>query len=392
MASFTLDWIQLAAIVGALQGLILTAVLAAQRTNRTANRLLATFMATMTIYLAAGPYYTAGLIRVYPHFFAISYHTVWMFGPLVYLYARAASDRSWRVTTKTFVHFVPVTITTMVTLPIYLMSGPEKIATWERWSVTGVTGVLAYLDPFKYVSGIAYSAATALYLLRHRRHIEHSYSNIERVNLRWLFWLTGATGAIWVLVTGLKVAQVSTAIRDGHVAIALALLVYGIGHMGLRQPEVSRYDTAEPPLGRREVEPAAAVTTAKSPAPRYERSGLGDAEAIKLRESLLGMMERDQPWKESELTLADLATRLNSTPHKLSEVLNSEMKQTFYDFVNGYRVREVQRRIRAGEARSLKMLALAMDSGFASKSAFNEAFKRHTSQTPSAFRQTAGAR
>ena len=68
-----------------------------------------------------------------------------------------------------------------------------------------------------------------------------------------------------------------------------------------------------------------------------------------------------------------------------------EVGQTFYDFVNGYRVREVQRRIKAGEARALKMLALAMDAGFASKSTFNQAFKKHTSQTPSDFRQAVGA-
>jgi AraC-like DNA-binding protein len=96
-------------------------------------------------------------------------------------------------------------------------------------------------------------------------------------------------------------------------------------------------------------------------------------------------MDREQPWKNSELMLPDLAARVNSTPHKLSEVLNAQIGQTFYDFVNGYRVRDVQRRIKAGEARSRKMLALAMDAGFASKSTFNEVFKRHTQQTPSAF-------
>jgi AraC-like DNA-binding protein len=53
-------------------------------------------------------------------------------------------------------------------------------------------------------------------------------------------------------------------------------------------------------------------------------------------------------------------------------------------------VREVQRRIQAGEARRLKMLALALDAGFASKSTFNEAFKKHTNRTPSGFRQAVG--
>jgi AraC-like DNA-binding protein len=391
MPGLTLDWVQLAAIVGALQGLVLTAVLAGQRTNRTANRLLAMLIGTMTVYLAAAPYYKAGLIRVYPHFFAVNYHTTWVFGPLMYLYALAASDRSWRFTRRHLLHFVPVAITIVAAVPLYMMSGAEKIATYERWSVQGITGPLAYLDPFKYVSGVMYSAATALYLVRHRRDVEQSYSNTKRVNLRWLLWLCAGTGGIWVMVTALKITHVSIAVRDGNVAVTMALLVYSIGYMGLRQPEVFRYVTAEDPVPAREATPAASPSEQETSTGRYERSGLGDVEAVQLKASLLRLMEGEQPWKESELTLADLADRLHSTPHKLSEVLNSQMSQTFYDFVNGYRVREVQRRIKAGEARSLKMLALAMDAGFASKSTFNEVFKRHTSQTPSAFRQTVGA-
>lgn len=391
MANLTGDWIQVAEIVGAVQGLVLAAVLADQRTNRAANRLLAALMATMAIYLAAGPYYRAGLVRVHPHFFAVSYQTPWVFGPLVYLYARAASDRSWRFTRKALLHFVPVTITTIAMMPVYLMSGREKIATWERWSVEGVTGIVAYLDPAKYALGIAYSAATTLYLVRHRRDVEHGYSNVERVNLRWLFRLSAATGAIWVLVTSLKIAQVSIAMRDDHVAIAMALLVYGIGYMGLKQPEVFRFETAESPVQEPKVASVSSAADSETSVPRHERARLGDSEAVELKEALVRLMESEQPWKESELTLPDLASRLNSTPHKVSAVLNAEMQQTFYDFVNGYRVREVQRRIRAGDARSLKMLALAMDAGFASKSAFNEVFKKHTSQTPSAFRQAVGA-
>ena len=53
----------------------------------------------------------------------------------------------------------------------------------------------------------------------------------------------------------------------------------------------------------------------------------------------------------TDAALGVLAERLGTTPHKLSEVLNAELGQTFYDFVNGYRVRDVQRRIDAGDAR-----------------------------------------
>ncbi len=65
-------------------------------------------------------------------------------------------------------------------------------------------------------------------------------------------------------------------------------------------------------------------------------------------------------------------------------------ERLFYDFLNSYRVREVQRRIAAGDARALKILSPALDAGFASKSTFNQVFKKHTNQTPSDFRQALG--
>jgi len=204
---------------------------------------------------------------------------------------------------------------------------------------------------------------------------------------------------------------------DDVVSLAVVVLVYGIGYMGLRQPEVFRYETAEHPVAAPPAVAPAAAAASAPPAPpalstamavpvgayappsgsppeaaaRYERSSLSEPEAARLRTALLALMEAERPWQNSELTLADLAASLRTTPHKLSEVLNGEIGQTFYDFVNGYRVREVQRRIAAGDARHLKMLALAMDAGFASKSTFNDAFKKHTSLTPSAFRQTVDA-
>ncbi len=394
MASLTLDWIQLAALVGAVQGLFLAGAIAAQRNNKTANRLLSVLVASFTIYLASSVYFATGMIYRYPHFFGIGYQTPWIFGPLVYLYAVAASDRSWRFTTRSVIHFVPVLVMVLFASPYYMMSGAEKIAAYERWRVGNIPMPIKALDPLKYVSGIGYTLATVLYLRRHRRRIEDSYSNTARVNLIWLLWLAGAAGAIWLLATTLRVANVSTGLRDEHISLAMALLVYAIGYLGLRQPEVFRYETAEfripaRPTADLVLEPPAADEPEVS---RYERSGLGDQEATRLKESLIVLMDDEQPWKDSELTLADLAMRLETTPHKLSEVLNAEVGQTFYDFVNGYRVREVQRRIRAGEARTLKMLALALDAGFASKSTFNQAFKKHTSQTPSDFRQAVARR
>jgi AraC-like DNA-binding protein len=223
---------------------------------------------------------------------------------------------------------------------------------------------------------------TLLFLNRHRQRVKDSYSFLERVNLRWLLWLGGSAAAIWLLAVVFQVMQ-STGISrfergDDIITLAVAILVYGIGYMGLRQPEIFRFESSDP-----------AAPASEAGSPRYERSGLSDAEASSLKDALLAVMDEQRPWENSELTLADLAALLSTTPHKVSEVLNGRLGQTFYDFVNGYRVREVQRRMARDKARAPTLLALAMDAGFASKSTFNEAFKKHTGQTPSQYRQAA---
>lgn len=400
MTSLTLDWLHVIVLLGAIQGVFLAGALATKKNNRTANRLLAAAMLVFSISLATSVYHAAGLERVYPHLFGLAYPMPFLYGPLIYLYAVAAADRSRRFTWRDTLHFVPFLATVLAGLPIYAMSGTEKLAFYQNLLVGGDRPLLLVIaDPLKFVSGITYSVLTILFLRRHRERVKDSYSSTERVNLRWLLWLGAAAAAIWALATTFEVLEFTSIGRiaraDDFVSLAVACLVYAIGYMGLRQPEIFRYATAEHPIPttrvdappvRPEVEPAAETDAA-----RYERSGLTLPEARRLKGDLLAAMDKQRPWKDSELTLADLAALLNTTPHKLSEVLNSQIKETFYDFVNGYRVREVQRRIAAGEGRALKILSLALDAGFASKSTFNQVFKKHTSQTPSDFRQALGA-
>jgi AraC-like DNA-binding protein len=402
MPPLTLDLLQLVVLLGAVQGVILATALAARRSNRTANRLLAALMIAFAIYLATLVYHSTELPSRWPHFFGFGYPMPFVFGPLVYLYAVAAADRSWRMRPMHWLHFLPFAIVVAGGIPIYMLGAEAKLETMRRLLGGDITLLMKIETPFRYLSGLGYGAATILFLRMHRSRIEHSYSSIERVNLRWLLWLGASAAGIWVMATAFVLADYKGG--DTFISLAVAALVCAIGYMGLRQPEILRFETAEFPVVRPAApvgQPAPAAPVAEvaeapaaessDPTARYERSGLSPGEAKRVKERLVAAMDADRPWTDSELTLADLADRLKTTPHKLSEVLNSEVGETFYDFVNGFRVREVQRRITAGEARTRKMLSLALDAGFASKSTFNQVFKKHTGQTPSDFRQTAGS-
>ena len=390
----TVDWIHLVALVGAVQGFLVAGALVAHRTNRTANRLLAALVVTFTISLIQEVYYSAGLVRVYPHFFGISYPLPWVFGPLAYLYAVCASDGSRRLRARDAAHFAPLIVVLIAGAPIYWMSGADKIALFDRLQSGDAPTIIRLLEPSKYVSGSVYSLLTIAHLRQHRRRIRNSYSSTERVNLLWLLWLSAAAAAIWLLAIAVDVASTLPFPMSSHpddlVSFAVVLLVYAIGYMGLRQPEIFRYDGPVAPTPSETDPPSIDQAEPAAPAERYERSGLRDSEAGALKAALITLMTREHPYRNPDLTLPDLAERLGTTPHKLSEVLNAELSQTFYDFVNSYRVEDVRRRLAKADSRNQNLLTLAMDAGFASKSTFNQVFKKQTGQTPSAYRQTAG--
>lgn len=406
MTTITLDWLHIVALLGALQGLFLAGVLWIRQRNRTANRVLAVTMLAFTISLLTSVYHAARLERVFPHFFGAAYPMPLVFGPLVYLYAVTASDSSRRLTWRDALHFVPFVLVILASLNVYLMSGSEKLAFYDAILRGEDPGIIPIVDPLKLVSGVTYATVTLLFLRRHRQRIKHNYSSLEQVNLKWLVRLAAAGAAIWCVAVAnefLPFLQ-GPALNRGEdiITLAIALLVYAIGYMALRQSEIYRFDTAEYPVPLVPVAaaptmppvlenppptlPAAMSAAVRESGERYARSGLSDREAAALKKSLLAAMDEKRPWRDADLTLADLSQMLNTTPHKLSEVLNAQLQQTFYDFVNGYRVRDVQRRIGSDEARNLTILSLALEAGFASKSTFNDVFKRHTGKTPSEYR------
>ena len=400
MPPITLDWLHIAALLGAVQGVFLAVILATQRRNQTANRLLAVVMIAFSIHLASTVYYANALVERFPQFFGVSYPLPLLYGPAVYLYAVTASDRDRTLRWRDGLHFVPFAAVVLASMPIYLMSGPEKV-TFLSDLQRGIAPLhIKVSDPLKFVSGVGYTIATLVFLRRHVRRVKESYSSVERVNLQWLVRLAVASAAIWALATTFAmIEQVDHPLirrADDIVSLSIAVFVYAVGYMALRQPEIFNF-AAEPhapspaPSLPPEPEVGKPIALVETAAARYERSGLSDREAAALKAALVNAMEEQRLYRNSDLTLADLAEELGTTPHKVSEVLNSQLDQTFYDFVNSYRVKDVQRRIADDQAKNLTILALAMDAGFSSKSTFNHVFRQHTGRTPSAYRQSLSA-
>lgn len=128
-------------------------------------------------------------------------------------------------------------------------------------------------------------------------------------------------------------------------------------------------------------------TREEAPQPKYSKSGLSQDDLLHYQEKLLTLMEEQSPHRESGLTLDQLAGQVGLSPHNLSEVINRGLDLNFFDFVNRYRVKQVQKNLLDPEKTQFTVLALSLDAGFASKSTFNSIFKKHTGLSPTSWRK-----
>jgi ligand-binding sensor domain-containing protein/AraC-like DNA-binding protein len=127
-------------------------------------------------------------------------------------------------------------------------------------------------------------------------------------------------------------------------------------------------------------------------AAKYLLSNLASAQAAAYQKKLSECMRNDKPYLDPELTLAMLADKLSLPAKHLSQIINEYFGQNFNDFVNAYRIRAAIAMLSAAKTREDKLLKIAFESGFNSKSAFNAAFKKNTGFSPSEFRQRLAAK
>ena len=98
-------------------------------------------------------------------------------------------------------------------------------------------------------------------------------------------------------------------------------------------------------------------------------------------------MKNDKPFLDPALCLSDLASKLSIPPHHLSQVLNTCFNQNFFDFINSYRIKESKELLSIQAPIKKTILEIIYETGFNSKSVFNNAFKKYTGMTPSQFRK-----
>jgi AraC-like DNA-binding protein len=111
-------------------------------------------------------------------------------------------------------------------------------------------------------------------------------------------------------------------------------------------------------------------------------------ELFRLRDRMEQLMKEEKLYQEPELTLGDLAKKLQTNSSVLSRVINQCFMLNFNDYINKYRVEDVIAKMSNPKFSNQTLLSIAFDAGFNSKSTFNRAFLKFKETTPRYYYQS----
>lgn len=100
------------------------------------------------------------------------------------------------------------------------------------------------------------------------------------------------------------------------------------------------------------------------------------------------LIQEEKLFENPELTLTDVAKKLDTNAAVISKTINQGFQMNFNDCINNYRIEAVKNRFADGEHKKSTLLGIAFDSGFNSKATFNRAFKKNTGKTPKEYIET----
>ncbi len=244
------------------------------------------------------------------------------------------------------------------------------------------------------LQALSYMAVTIWRLRRYTREIEQVFSNLEKIKLNWLRNVTfmGTSGWLFFLIEYVLLLTGKYMAGPFNFSnLVGAIYVYALGYLGLSKSEIFAAPMIRASISQ--LPPSEDTNSSLPPVKvsKYEKSGLTETKAKQYLTALQQLMESEKPYLNSELTLLQLAEMLVISPHNLSEIINTRQQQNFFDFVNSYRVEKARRDLIDPTKQHLKILSIAFEAGFNSKTAFNTIFKKFTNLTPSEYRQRFGS-
>jgi len=384
-----LDILKLLSLLIVFVSLLLAAFLLAMRSkNYLSNVLLAMFLIVSAVDSDSnflGNY-------IYPNYPALGLllsSLVFLKLPFLYLYLVSFIYANFKLKWKHLLHAIPFIIDILVFVPrFYSQDLAGQFAFFEADDAAPRRIIEVQISYILIHSQITvYLVAMFVLVNRYRRLLLENYSNASLLNYKWLFQflIVFSTTSIMAslknlfLFFGSEEAFFYSMLITSLIAMSYIIWIV---FKTITQPELFRGIDSKLQL----------VTTMVNDNSLAEKDNLNAKIELpaKFNEKVHlvnDYMTENEPFLDPSLTIYDLAKQITMPVKELSLLINHDLNQHFFDFVNGFRIRKAMEILSDPKRKELTVLEVLYDVGFNSKSSFNTAFKKYTRLTPTEYRK-----
>ncbi|QOG01724.1 AraC family transcriptional regulator [Flavobacterium sp. MDT1-60] len=346
--------------------------------NKLANRLFAWFFIFSAIDLSG--FFIDAVTRTQLNW-EIFRSTACLFGmPLFYLFVLAVCYSDFKLQWKHLVHLLPFVVVNLVFIPrIYLNLETDRGSFASTLNQLPEIYFIQILIEFQY---IYYIVSVFLILKKYREIYLENYANPSTATYKWLFQIT-CVFLIAHSIVALKNVLRYSGFREiflwanvlvGSIALFITcwFIMKALNHPELFRGVNSKLKLAKDFLPEVEEEIKATVV----------QDDLISSQISTLKQ----YMAEKEPFLDPSLTIQELANQIDIPVRDLSVLINHQMDQHFFDFVNEYRIQKAMNILKNPSKKDLTVLEILYEVGFNSKSSFNTSFKKYTNLTPTAYR------
>ncbi|WP_246048038.1 AraC family transcriptional regulator [Leptospira ilyithenensis] len=301
-------------------------------------------------------------ILLFPHLYLIHLPLAAFLGALLKRYFSSIWREDKGFEKINFWELAPSAIIILLLLPYYASNADEKRLLFEKFPVQGIP-LLIKLSIVIVQLPIFYSIYYVFkQIFRYVRwEMIQSSAHLRLVFL--VLFISGVSGII-----GFITISYNSRYGLDIVSSIFGVLIIWVYFMRQRNPELMH-------------EVKRIVQDAK----KYQTTQLSSVNLDEIGNGLKHLMEEEKIYREDELNLSELASRISLSPHQLSEYLNLHLGKNFFQFVNFYRIKEAK--TLCAEKKEKTILSIAYEVGFPSKSTFYDAFRRETGMSPTEYRK-----
>ena len=370
--------------IGAFQGLLLSGLLSIGSQVTIASRILGVWCLIFCLSFLNVFITLEKTVNSFSSLIGWLYFLPATYGAFLYLYCKyAITDQKFSF--KDLLHALPLLVCYTLNIDI-LLASPElklNLAVFDHPDSASFKLSLWIM----YLQAIVYLGFSFALVKTYRQQANNTLSNFNPDIFGWLLKLITLYMVIWclkLLPTVIDEVAILSKIGDG----LIVLMIYSVAMAQWRNPMLFKVEQFQSANTNRNIDTNSKNLSEETITDVNEQQKSG-ALNPEIRANLLNIvrehMQQQQAFLDGNLTLTRLAQAVGVSNHHLSEVLNQQEGKNFYQFVNEYRINYICEQLAAEH--SSKLLELALEAGFSSKSTFNAVFKQFKGVTPSQYRK-----